>query len=352
MKQNRTYLAFFVLFSLLFLTGCKSGNGVVTPTPIGSDLVATASPVATDTPMPTETPQPNRILLYSPAENSSSDVADIQVFLSEKAAQAGMLLDVRTQISAADIIPDIMLVVLMGESGIDLAGMAQQHPAIPFVVFRQSAQEGLPSNVISIISDDNYLNFAAGYLSMLIAPDWRLGALLPWDDGVSGAETLEAFTNGAAYHCGRCASTYMPVTLFPVVEPLPSNSTPDSWQAAILTLDNQYYLYTVYVAPEAASDALYQQLVTQNVTVVGAKRPENIEGLLWAASINQNPAAALQVNWDAILSGTLTENVIIVPIEVSEVNEEYFTPGRQRMFAEMLENLMGGWVLPLSPDYP
>ena len=351
MKRNRIYFSILFLLVVL-LAGCNAGGDLGTPTDIVSDLVPTEVPAATEVPLPTETPQPSKILLYSPGDTSSGSMAGVETFLSEKAAQNGFQLEVRTQLAAAGITDDYLLAVLLDEAGVDVANMAQQHPGIPFVVFRHSSQEGQPANVISIISDQNYLDFAAGFLSILIAPDWRLGALLPWDEDTAGAETLEAFNNGAAYHCGRCASTYMPVALFPVTDSLPSNSAPESWQAAITALDNEYYLYTVYVAPEAASDALYQQLVTQNVTVVGAKRPENIEGLLWAASIDQNPVAALQENWEAILTGTLPQNEIIVPIVLSEVNDEYLSPGRKMLFDEMLETLMGGWVLPLSPEYP
>jgi hypothetical protein len=88
------------------------------------------------------------------------------------------------------------------------------------------------------------------------------------------------------------------------------------------------------------------------VTVVGAEKPEAIEGLLWAASINQDALIALETNWEAIINSTLTDNQIIVPIVVSDVNEEYLSPGRMRLYDEMMDALTNGWVSPLSPDYP
>lgn len=350
MKKNLTFIVLSVLF--LMLSACQTPTLEVMPTVSDDETFPTDTVEPTHSPLPTPSLIPERIILYSPADGSSGESNLAQEWLTSWSAENGYLFEVISQLPSGDIPEGTKVIVVSDENGVDVNALAQENPATIFVVKRESPMENQPANVITLVADSAYLNFAAGYLSILIAPDWRLGALLPWDDEVSGAETLQAFTNGSAYHCGRCASTYMPVVLFPVTSSLPSASAPETWMNEIQTLDNVNYLYTVYVAPEAASEQLYLQLVTQNVTVVGAQKPENIEGLLWAASINQDETTALVENWDAILNGTLVENEIIVPVVVTEVNEEYLSPGRMRLYDEMMDALIGGWLSPLSPDYP
>ena len=350
MKKNLTLL--FIVVLLMTLSACQTPTSDVMPTVSNEGDLPTDTVEPTDAPIPTATSIPETIILYDPTDTAAGEIVSTREWLTNWAAEYGFLIDVKSQLSFGDIPKGTSVVVVFNENGVDVNALAQERPETNFVVKRESSLGNQPANVVTLVADSAYLNFAAGYLSILIAPDWRLGALLPWDDEVSGAETLQAFSNGSAYHCGRCASTFMPVVLFPVTSSLPSTSAPETWMNEVLTLDNVNYLYTVYVAPEAASEQLYQQLVTQNVTVVGAKKPENIEGLLWAASINQDATAALIENWDAILNGTLAENEIIVPVVVTEVNDEYLSPGRLRLYDEMMNALVDGWLSPISPDYP
>ena len=334
------------------LSACQTPTLAVTPTVPNEEILPVDTVEPTSSPIPTSTSMPERIIMYNPSDAVAGSNIAAQEWLTSWSAENRYFFEVKSQLTSGDIPEGTKVVVVFNENGVDINALAQENPATIFVVKRESPMDDQPANVITLVEDSAYLNFAAGYLSILIAPDWRLGALLPWDDELSGAETLQAFTNGSAYHCGRCASTYMPVVLFPVTSSLPSTSAPETWMDEIQTLDNVNYLYTVYVAPEAASEQLYQQLVTQNVTVVGAQKPENIDGLLWAASINQDTATALIENWDAILNGTLAEKAIIVPVVVTEVNDEYLSPGRMRLYDEMMDALVNGWLSPLSPDYP
>ncbi len=350
-RRNITFVLLFILAFLML--GCNTDSSTLdVSTQPSEEESPTAVVQPSETPFPTVTPEPNKVLLYAPGDVAAEEVNAAQTLLSVLTQQTGMILDVKMQLGETDVDTASKVVVLLNENGVDVVSLARLYPDALFVVFRDKSMPDQPVNVISLVSDPSYFNFAAGFLSILIAPDWRVGALLPWEDEAVGTAIQEAFTNGAAYHCGRCASTYMPVALFPVLTSLPSNSAPESWIGAVTTLDNQYYLYTVYVSPEAASNELYLDLVSHNVTVVGAEKPEAIEGLLWAASINQDTLIALETNWDAIINSTLTDNQIIVPIVVSDVNEEYLSPGRMRLYDEMMDALTNGWVSPLSPDYP
>lgn len=350
--MRKIVILFLFFLSIILFSACQNPGVDTTPTTPVAEAVPTDTAEPTATFSPTETSTPATIILYAPESAADGEVVELQSWLTNWASENGYTFLVKAQLTSADIPSGTRAVVLLNEVGVDVNAFAQQHPETTFVVQRKTANADVPGNVVVLVSDPNALHFAAGFVSILIAPDWRLGALLPWDDEGIGAETLEAFTNGSAFHCGRCASTYMPVALFPVTSSLSATSEPESWIEAITTLDNQYYLYTVYVAPEAASEALFQHLVTQNVTVVGEKQPENIEGLLWAASIDQDPVSALQEHWVEIINGTSEEKEIFVPIRLSEVNEDYLTPGRIRLYDEMMENLQEGWVSPLSPDYP
>ncbi|MEE4194609.1 MAG: hypothetical protein V2J07_05350 [Anaerolineae bacterium] len=353
MTVKKNVSLFLLMIITLVLIACQNpGGDPITPTDPAEEIVPTNTFLPTELPQPTATDTPKTILFYTPETMIDTVMDEVQAWLADWAGEKGYVLETRTRLDTADIPAETLAVVILNESGVDVNTLAPQHPQTRFIVKRTIRIENPPDNVVVLLADDNTLNFAAGFISILIAPDWRLGALLPWNDEIRGADTLEAFLNGSAYYCGRCASTYMPVALFPVTSSLSIESAPETWIEAINTLDNQYYLYTVYVSPEAASQQLYQHLVTLNVTVVGAEKPEGVEGLLWAGSIHQDTGAALTENWEAIINDSLESNTILVPVSLSEVNEEYLSPGRMRLFDEMMDALLDGWISPLSPDYP
>ena len=352
MTKKRAFLSLIAIVLVLLVSGCIEGSKETATATVPAEAAVTEAPPATDIPLPTNTPEPNTIILYAPTDAPAAQVNKAQTLLSTLAGQQGMVLDVKMQLTDQDVTDACAVLVLLSENGVDAATLANQHPAMKVIVLREAAVEGQPANVISLISDSTLLEFAAGYVSTLVAPDWRAAGLLPWDDENSGSETQDAFDNGASYYCGRCNSTYMPVTSFPVTRSLASNSAPESWINAVVDLHNQYYIYTVFVSKEAASTELYQHLQTMNVTVIGEEKPEGIENLLWAATIQQEPLTVIEAQWENILNGTLESNEIVVPVVLMDVNEEYLSSGRIRLYEEMMENLTGGWILPLSPVYP
>jgi hypothetical protein len=72
------------------------------------------------------------------------------------------------------------------------------------------------SNLSVITTQAQDLAFMGGYLTTLIAEDWRSSGLIPNDTGL-GLDYKDAFENGARYLCGLCVPYWAPLLYFPVV---------------------------------------------------------------------------------------------------------------------------------------
>ena len=77
--------------------------------------------------------------------------------------------------------------------------------------------------------------FMAGYITTLIAPDWRAAGLLP----DAPADLQDAFINGGRYWCGRCIPMYAPLVLFPLAGTQPAGTDAAGWQSTLQDLQKK-----------------------------------------------------------------------------------------------------------------
>jgi hypothetical protein len=353
--KNWWYAYLAVIFVIVFAaSGCRADeNGAIA---VGTHVVTdgiepTATIVPTETPLPTATPQPSLVVLYTPANVNEQAVAAWQERLSSLAQTAGLSIESRSVLSEDDIAENWQIVVMPVYED-SLSSLAGSAPNTLFVVVTDAILAGLPTNVVQLVADPYAKAFAAGNTVIHTAADWRLGALLPGDSNNDSNLNQAAFINGVNYYCGKCGTAYSPLFDAPLIATLPSDSSGQAWIEALSELHRQYILRAVFVSEAASSDELFSFLAEIDMIVVGEQKPAGIEGLRWAVTIRQDSLAVFEQNWTELVSRSIESNIILVPVEVVDVDENLLSIGRMRLIEETIDAVADGWVLPLSPDFP
>lgn len=337
--MNRAHIIRVFFFAAtavgLLLAGCAAA-------PVQPTSPPTTTPAPTATAQPTPTPLPEVVALVGGEESNFSVV---QTLMQQLADQNNLVFETRQVLEGNEITPGWKIVVLLTlpENLPDLLAAAPQTQFV--VVSPVDIQSGANLTVIRIRREMEA--FTAGYLSALVGYDWRTAGLLPSDTPLGGALS-DAFRNGQLYLCGTCNTYYAPYASFPLVKMLPSTSSPMDWQAAMQEIAFSY-VYSVYVAPEAASPELYSYLITLNIPIVGGALPPDEIRALYAASIHSDISSPLQDLWDELLAGQGGKTVN-ASIQIGDINPDLLSPGRQLQTEKMIADLTGGWIDPFSPS--
>ena len=354
MKNCWYRLLIVVLVLTVAISACRvDDNGSIAEGTqvLPDDLTPTSTTAPTAIPLPTETPQPSLVVLYTPDRVDVKTAASWQERLSMLAQADGFSFEVRS-ILATDDIADNWQIVAFPSYDETLIPLAESAPNTLFVVVTDAIAPDLPLNVVQLVADPYAKSFAAGNTAIHTAADWRLGALLPGDSAVSSNLIQSTFINGVNYYCGKCGTAYTPLFDAPLITTLPPNSNGEAWIEALSELHRQYILRAVFVSEVASSDELFYFLAEISMIVVGEHKPEGIEGLRWAATVQQDSLAVFEAHWAELVSRGFDTNIILVPIEVVDVDENLLSIGRMRLIEETIDRVADGWVLPLSPDYP
>jgi len=196
---------------------------------------------------------------------------------------------------------------------------------------------------LSVIREPEEMRtFMAGYITTLVAPDWRSAGLLPDDP----AQLQDAFINGGRYWCGRCIPIYAPVVLFPLVSVQPASTDAAGWENAVNELQ-QKILDAVYLSPQAFSPELVKALVDQQLLLTGTQFPGIDFKASWIATLSFDPIPALKSLWPDLVAGQGGQTAS-ASLAWTNVNEDLFTPGRQRLAQQALDGLLDGSINPLS----
>jgi hypothetical protein len=327
------------LLVLFVFSACNANVGASTPT-----LPSTTDLPPADTVAPVEqassTPPPGKVILIAP-DISTAQAQSAQTLMQELAAASGLVLEIKPSLKVNEITPEWRIVFLLNMDD-NLAIALASAPQVQFVVI-SSYDIGLTPNLSVIRFQSESQAFLAGYLSILIASDWRAGALLPSDEPL-GTTLEDAFMNGGQYFCGICNPYYAPMVRFPVSARLPANSDPDTWTAAVDQL-NQYLVYVIYVDPQVSEPDLLTSLAQQGYILVGGQTPPDNVRPVWAATITGDAVSPLRDMWDSLLAGQGGQ-VVKAGLLVTDINPDLFSVGKQRLVNDLLEKLDSGLVYP------
>jgi hypothetical protein len=350
-----------LLGSVLFLTGCSGGIPGLEPTPTNT-AIPTETPAPTETPTPTATPLPPVGVLLVPAGADPVLAEQLQPFLSERIPPRGMRFQVRPSLSVADFERDDFrwIVAIPPFDGLD--ALAASQPQARFLAVGFNDLE--PSSNLSVISqpDDWYLQqaFIAGYMSMVITPDWRGGMIRV--DTPEGELAGQAFKNGALFFCSSpstpdqelfCRPDYAPVYQYPIIVFGEPDISQDEWPGLGRYILGQY-VETVFISPEVQSDQLLRYLAGEEAEIIGTAPPPNDIQSQWVASLEFDLFQTFEDFWPEFEAGT-DGQAVTVPLAITHVNPDLLSPGRQQFVEIMLEDVIAGYVdygLDLSVNNP
>jgi hypothetical protein len=339
-KQPPTVIILLLLS--LAITACSNATPSITPPTNEGQSTATVRPSETPIPTQTNTPLPPLAILLVPAQADAQLAGELQNTLEGAIAAAGMRWQVRQRLAPEDLVQELRLVIVLPPD----PGVAELMASAPNTHFLALGITGLqPSRNLSVIGAQgvrpDQAGFMAGVIAAIITPDWRVGAIST-SDTAGGVAARQGFVNGAIYFCGLCRPAYPPYYNYPVYVELPIGSTPSEWQNAADFLIEQY-AKTVYIYPEAGDEALRSYLADKGVKLIGSEaQPAGLQAS-WVSSLRPNLLSAVSEALPTLLS---SEGGIDLPapLEISDINTELFSPGRQRLAEEILADLLAGYI--------
>ncbi len=305
LKQKRSYRIFallLILVSAFVLSACGSRNSEEDAEVVEQPTIE----VPTATPLP-----PDRAVLVASAETDAALLANAQAILAELSAASGLKFEIRQEITPETLSADIKVVVFLYHPD-NLGSLAANAPGTQFAAISELNWVP-PDNVTIIRVEQNDIAFLSGYITAMLAPNYRSGALMT-------AENIEfnaAFLNGVRYYCGICAASIYPLNTYPVYSQQPAASAPEAWIAAFNEI-NLNKINVVFVPQEAASAQLLSYLSAQDVTVVGNQMPPAEGATKWVATITVDKLTPLREIWQDVIGG-IGGKIVNANISVSDI---------------------------------
>jgi hypothetical protein len=275
-----------ILIILLAFSACGKRSSQIVPTPLPEQPPAQPSPTA----------GVERVMLIAPSDSDPAVMQFAEATLQELAAASALAFEKRESITANEIRPEIKIIVFLNHPD-NLGSLAAGAPATQFISITD--QDWNPGQNVSVIrTREDHTAFIAGYISAMLAPNFRAGALLPAEKPTIS----QAFINGTQYYCGLCASLIFPWTAYPVVSTQASASPAAAWQSGFDAI-NASKINVLYVANEAASPELLAYLAAQDIALIGSQTPAADGKPKWTATITEDGITPIREIWDDLLAG-------------------------------------------------
>jgi hypothetical protein len=262
-----------------------------------------------------------------------------------------MRFQVRPSLSAEDFERDDFQWVIALPPYDDLNRLAASQPQARFLAIGFDDLEA--STNLSVISqpEDWYIQqaFIAGYMSMVITPDWRGGMIRV--NTPEGEIAGQAFKTGALFFCSSpstpdqdlfCRPDYAPVYQYPIIAFGEPDISEDEWPGLGRFMLGQY-VETIFISPEVKSDQLLRYLAQEEAEIIGSMLPPNDIRSQWVASLEFDLFQTFQDFWPVFEAG-MDGQAISVPLAITHVNPELLSPGRQQFVENMLESVNAGFV--------
>jgi len=285
-SRGNVFGIFLVIISMSLLAGCGRNPETTQP----------AENIPTPTILPTPLPAADRVVLIRQVNVDQNLAAQAESVLRELAAGSGLEFEVRESLINNEVTPDMKVVVFL-ERPENLGSLAASAPATQFVAV--TSDDWNPADNISVIRlRKENTAFMAGYLAALLAPNYRVGALMSAEE----ASYNQAFVNGVYYFCGFCSSQIFPNNAYPVIATRPASSPPTAWQEAFNEI-NASKVNVLFVSDGAASPELFTFLSTMDVALIGTQSPTEEGRARWVVTIFADGTAPLRNIWPDIMAG-------------------------------------------------
>lgn len=251
------------------------------------------------------------------------------------ATENQLVFEQRAQWDAAQVPASLSKLVFFQSPAFD---PAQVDPSVSMVGIGlcESAQANVAPLCLGGAAADQAA-FVAGYLSGMMADDWRVGMLY----SAASASLVNNFRAGAEYFCGSCVPLSPPLTEYPL-----SVQVDGGWQAAAdLMLVSQARV--IFLPADVAASEAGPYLAGFGVLYVGtAAPPESLAGS-WLASVTADPVAALRQALPAALAGQQAQ--VQSSLALTYVNSGLLSDARLAHIQQIIADLASGFItLPAS----
>lgn len=311
----------------------------------GNESTATSTPVPTDTPIvpPTLTPAPATPLaiLVVPADLDTETSNLYQKTVYDLAQASQMRFQVRNALTPADLEPGLKVVIaLPPDPGI--AALAAAAPQVQFLAINiPGIAPGGNISVLGNTSQPDIAGFLAGYTAAMITDDYRIGMMMPKDNG-DAMRALNAYNAGMVFYCGICRPFYYLPWTYPQYLEIPSSEDKSTYHAWADILINQYKVRTIYLYPDIATTDLINYIGTTGVSMIGTVTPEQ-RPAGWVMTIQPDVIQAIKNAWPGLISGQGGVSVQS-PLGLGDVDSTILSPGKQRLVEQTLHDLQAGLI--------
>jgi hypothetical protein len=317
-----------------------------TPTPtLPPTLTYTPTATVTPTLTPTPTPPPPLAVLLADQEADQTQVSAWQTALHAQITEAGLRWQVRQRLDTEDLTPELRLVIaLPPDPGV--AALAAAAPQTQFLAVNIPDVQ-VAANLSTIGAQGarpDQEGFIAGVIAAMITPDWRVG-VIGVSDTVEGQAAKNGFLNGVEYFCGLCNPAHSPIGLaydYPLYVELPSNAMSIEWQTAASYLID-HVTQTIYLTPGMNDEATLNYLAEAGADLIGYGTPSEALRPHWIASMNSDLLPVVQELIPELLQGQGGQELPL-PLVLSNINTDVFSPGKQNLASQTLQDLLAGYI--------
>jgi hypothetical protein len=332
----------FIIASFFLVEGCSLP--LLEPTSTAEIIpsqTSTLTPTKTHT--PTLTPLPPVGILLIPESADPGISKEMQSLLSNWIPELGYRFQVRPSINPTDFERDDIRLVVVIPPYPKVKELVHNQPETRFLTY--DIQNLEPSSNLSMIgAGGNRLDqqgFIAGYMAVMITDDWRVGVI-----GSSSSEQTiaarEAFMTGAAFFCGECTPSSPPWYEYPLYFELGDDADQIAWQAAADYMIH-YEVKTVYIVPGSGDNSMLQHLATSGINIISGNPPfPGIEDH-WVASLQYDLMNAFIEFWPEFIAIDEPQS-ISAPLQITNINTDLFSPGKQRLVNDMLTDVLEGYI--------
>ncbi len=345
-SAERRILAWLALLCLA-LAACQSGLDVPLLPTKGENTPATPSEVVSPSPPPATatappTAEPPLVILLASSEAEATLTNELQSLVADLAQKDGLRFQIRQSLSTEDLTAAVRLVIVLPPFD-GLTELVRSAPQTQFLAINFPGVS--PATNLSLIAPlgmrPDQQGFLAGYIAAMITPEWRVG-VLSTSDTTAGIAARRGFINGAIFFCGLCRQTYPPFYNYPLYAEMPSTSSAAEWQSAANTLVDRY-VKTAYVFPGSGDEAVLRHLAEAGVHLIGGSSPPNDLRDQWVATIRPEVLPIVRTLWSDLLQGKGGAS-LPVTFEISDINPDLLSPGRENLARQFLQDLMSGFV--------
>jgi hypothetical protein len=311
----------------------------------------TATPLPTDTPVipPTLTPTlaTPLVILVVPTDLDAETSNLYQKTVYDLAQGSGYRFQVRNALSPTDVAEPGLQVVIAVSVDPGIAALAAAVPQVQFLAI--NIPNVAPGGNVSVLggnAQSDIAAFLAGYTAALVTDDYRIGMLMPRDNG-DAIRALNAYATGMAYYCGSCRPLFFFNWTYPQYVDIAADEDKSVYHAYADILIMQYKVRTIYIYPDVYTEELASYIGTTGTYAIGTISPEQRPGG-WVMTIQPDVIKAIQNAWPQLISGQGGVTVQS-PLGLSDVDPTILSPGKQRLVEQTLNDLQAGLISITTP---